>query len=271
MRFVFILVLFVAPVANAQTRIFDLGKLEDKKFRDFIAGKKVVVIGEMHGTTEVPLFVLQLVRQLKQDQKRLTVGLEIPVDHQKDIDEFFKKGDFDKLLELDYFKYPDGRTSAAMGQLIKGLRETKGVLVICFDVASNAPQGVNRDSLMGVILSNSYKSGQMVMLTGNLHANLKEGYWRPKFRSAAFHFNRIEGFNEKLISLNTYFGSGTIWNCMQDGCKEREAFGNGSLKQKDGPANFLCVYESSPSNLHPTGYNGFLFFDKVTASRPLVN
>lgn len=107
----------------------------------------------------------------------------------------------------------------------------------------------------------------MVVLTGNLHANLKEGYWKPQFKSAAFYFNRIKKFNGELISLNTYFGSGTIWNCMQDGCKEREAFGNPNYALKKGPPDYLAVYEGT----HPSGYSGYVYIDKVTASKPLVN
>jgi len=95
-----------------------------------------------------------------------------------------------------------------MGQLINGLRDIKDVSVICFDIDTGLGDGVNRDSLMGLNLSKTYKAGQMVILTGNIHANLKQGYWRPNFKSAIFHFNRIRNFDNKLISLYTYFGSG---------------------------------------------------------------
>src|SRR6267154_6295288 len=267
MRLLLALALLVTSTVNGQTKMFDLTKLGKADFKNFIAKKKIIVVGEMHGTTEVPLFVLQLVRQLQESNEKLTIGLEIPINHQRDIDDYLKTGDFDKLLTLDYFKYPDGRTSVAMGQLIKGLRDIKDLSVICFDIDRGFGTEVNRDSVMGLNLSKSYKGGQMVILTGNLHANLKQGYWRPNFKSAAFHFSRINKFGDSLISLNTYFGSGTIWNCMQDGCKERDAGSNSNLKQKDGPADFIGIYEG----VHPGGYSGFVYFDKVTASKPLVN
>jgi len=267
MRVLLALALLVTWTVQGQTKIFDLTKLDNVDFKNFIAEKKIIVVGEMHGTTEVPLFVLQLIRQLQENQKMLTVGLEIPINHQRDIDDYLRTGDFDKLLMLDYFKYPDGRTSVAMGQFIKGLRDIKDLSVICFDIETGLGAGVNRDSLMGLNLSKNYKGGQMVILTGNLHANLKSGYWRRNFKSAAFHFNKINNFDDQLISLNTYFGSGTIWNCMQDGCKERDAGSNSNLKQKEGPADFIGIYEG----VHPSGYSGFVYFDKVTASKPLVN
>lgn len=268
MRIILLFPILLSLIANGQTKIYDLNKLDSVNFTNFITDKKVIVVGEMHGTTEVPLFVLQLTKQLKRTQKKLTVGLEIPINYQKDINEFMKKGDFEKLKKLDHFKYPDGRTSIAMEQLIKGLRELKSVRVICFDIDTNLSSGVNRDSLMGVNLSNIYEGGQMIILTGNLHANLKEGYWRPNFKSATYHFNKNKKFNDKLISLNTYYAGGTIWNCMQDGCKERDAGTNGgNLKERFGLTNFIGIFEG----VHPSGYSGFVYWDNVTASKPMVD
>ncbi|MEO6902036.1 MAG: hypothetical protein ABI315_02655 [Bacteroidia bacterium] len=267
MRLILLLSFLYTAVANGQTKIYDLNKLDSINFTNFITDKKVIVVGEMHGTTEVPLFVLQLIKQLKKSQKKLTVGLEIPINYQKEINDFMKSGDFEKLKKLDHFKYPDGRTSIAMGQLIKGLRELSGVKTICFDIDTNLRYGINRDSLMGVNLSESYRDGQMVILTGNLHANLKEGYWRPNFKSATYYFNMEKKFNDKLISLNTYYGGGTIWNCMEDGCKERDAGSNGgNVKQSYGFINFIGIYDG----VHPSGYSGFIYWDKVTASKPMV-
>jgi hypothetical protein len=268
MRLILLFYFLLSFIANGQTTIYDLNKLDSPDFKNFIADKKVIVVGEMHGTAEVPLFVLQLIKQLKETQRKLTIGIEIPINYQKDIDDFMKNGDFEKLKNLDHFKYPDGRTSKAMEQLLKGLREIKRVNVICFDIDTNSDSGVNRDSLMALNLTTSYKGGQMVVLTGNLHANLKEGYWRPGFKSATFYFNDNKKFNDQLISLNTYYAGGTIWNCMQDGCKERDAGTNGGdLKSKYGLTNFIGIYEG----VNPSGYSGFIYWDKVTASKPMVN
>lgn len=267
MKIILALLILVTPCTYAQTKLFRISKLDSADFTQFIADKKVIVVGEMHGTTEVPLFVLQLVRQLRKDQKQLTVGLEIPINHQRDIEEYLKTGDFDKLLTLEHFKFPDGRTSESMGQLIKGLREISGLKISCFDIEPGLDVSVNRDSLMGINLSKSYDGNQMIILTGNLHANLKEGYWKPNFRSATFHFNRIQKFDEKLISLNTYFGSGTIWNCMSDGCRERDAGSNPGLSERLKQTNYVGIYEGA----NPSGYSGFVYFDKVTASKPMVD
>lgn len=256
--------LLCALTSAAQMKTFNLNDLKEKSFTEFLSGKKVIVIGEMHGTTEVPMFVLNLVQQLHTKANPVTVGLEIESNYQKELDVFMKDGDFNKLIAIDYFKTPDGRTSVAMGELIKGLRELKGIQVRCFDIPAGTDESLDRDSLMSINLNSAYHhDGQMIILTGNLHANLKEGYWRANFKSAVFRFNTMNSFGDKLISLNTYFGGGTIWNCMRDGCKERDVHSNSEL-QKYG-TKYIGVYKEVFN-----GYSGLIYFDKVTASKPLI-
>jgi hypothetical protein len=266
MRLIFVCTLLTSTVFG-QIRVLDLENPDPTAFKNFFVNKKVIVVGEMHGTTQVPMFVLGLIQQLSQENQPISVGLEIPSNFQSDIDAFLDTGDFGKLLSIEHFKYADGRTSVAMGELIKGLRKIGQLKVVCFDVPLGFDMKTSRDSLMGVTLSEHYKGERMVILTGNLHANLKEGYWRPGFKSAIFHFNRISKLGDKLISLNTYFAGGTIWNCMQDGCKERNAGSNGgNLKQTFGLTNFIGIY----NDVHTSGYSGFVYFDQVTASKPLI-
>lgn len=259
-----IILLSLVSFTSDRTGIFELEELSSPDFQTFISRKKVIVIGEVHGTAEVPQFLLQLIKAAQQPDEPLTVGLEIDDTYQKDIDGYMKDGDFARLLELEYFKVPDGRASMAIGGLIKGLRNLKDVRIVCFDVPSGSPWQT-RDSLMGVNLSRSYDGERMVILTGNLHANLKEGYWRPGFKSAIWHFNRNSDLGDGLLSLETYFGGGTIWNCMNDGCRERDAWVM-QIEKPEGIENYINIYDG----VHPGGHHGFVYFERVTASRPLV-
>ena len=189
-----------------QTKLFDLNKLENGELKDFFLQKKIIVIGEMHGTMEVPHFVLQLVRLLAEEYKPFEVALEINSNHQNEIDDFMKNGNFDELIELDYFKVKDGRSSIAMGELLKGLRNIKGIRIICFDIESTLGNVTYRDSLMAVNLFNHYNGGQLIIFTGNLHALQQEVSWRPGFKSAIIHFDQMMNSGDKLISLNACFG-----------------------------------------------------------------
>ena len=262
MKSVTFILLIVYTTTHAQLTTYELTSVD---FHNFLASKKIIAIGEMHGTREVPLFVLKLAQQLEKENKPLTVALEIGSNYQQVMDEFITNGDFEKLTQLDDFTYPDGRSSIAMGELIKGLREIRTLKILCFDIPAGTSPSLNRDSLMAVNLIKNYQGEQMIILTGNLHANLKEGYWKPGFKSAVFYLNEIAQINDQLLSLNTCFGGGTIWNCMQDGCHEREAPSNAELKQH-AATNYMGVYAKA----HPSGYSGYIYFDNVTASRPLV-
>jgi hypothetical protein len=248
-----------------QEKIFSLENNQSKDLKTCLKSKQVIVVGEMHGTEEVPKFFLQLVKMAGKP-KSLQVALEINKDLQKDIDEFMRTGDFSALLKLDYFKWPDGRSSEAMGNLLRELRAMK-IKVVCFDIESTIQTVVNRDSMMAANLAASFNNGKLLVLTGNLHANLEEGFWRPNFKSAVLRLKQLKNLEGKLISLNTYFNGGTIWNCMSDGCKERDAYAQPEWQTKYGLKDFVVITEQRDEN----GYNGFVYFDKVKASRPLVN
>jgi hypothetical protein len=255
--------LIIAIVAQSQR--FELSSLNGKDFKSFISNKRVLVVGEMHGTTEVPAFVLQLAGLWRETEQNLVVALEIEKNYQNNVDEFLKSGDFDQLVKIDYFKTPDGRTSVAMGELIKGLRKL-GVKIVCFDTPSgSANTGFVRDSLMAVSLASHLSQGPMIILTGNLHANLNEGYWRPHFKSAIYHLKKTSNLNEQLLSINTFFGEGTIWNCMNDGCKEREVNSNSDIGKRAGMKEFVIFFKDESF-----GYDGYVYFDHVLASKPLV-
>jgi hypothetical protein len=266
MRLIFLFTLLASTSVWAQTKLFDLDKLESGEFRNFLSQKDIIVVGEMHGTTEVPQLVLQLVKLTRKKEKHITVGLEIESNLQNGINDFLRTGKFGQLLKHDYFKVADGRTSLAMRALMEGLRKLENIKIVCFDADSVLGNNINRDSVMAANLSNNFTVGKMIVLTGNLHANLKAGYWRPNFRSAICRFKELHSEN-KLVSLNTYFGGGTIWNCMRaDGCKERPAYSNPGIEKKSGMTNFMAVNETNDGS----GYDGFVYFESVTASKPLV-
>ena len=256
--------LFISSCCYAQSTFIDLNATDSDAFTGFALNKKVIVVGEIHGTKEVPLFVLSMLEQLKKNKKPLTLAIEVNSDYQGEFDNYVRTGDFSKILSLENFTYPDGRSSEAMRKLIEGARHL-GVKLVCFDIAINTDAKLNRDSLMGVNLAHAFDGNQMVVITGNLHANLQEGYWRPNFRSAIYYLNSLSKLNDSLVSLNTYFGGGTTWCCMADGCKEHDA-GKMNVGNKHGFTNFIALYEGA----HPSGYTGYVYFDSVTASPPIV-
>ena len=261
--FVFVFV-FVCGLVHAQAQIFDLKKLNNDDFKSFLESKKIIFVGEMHGTTEVPQFVGELISSWRSTGKRITFGIEMPKEYQGDVDEYQRTGDFEKLMKIPHFKVPDGRGSVAMGELIKKIRKMEDVKIVCFDEANVS--GNKRDSLMAVNLLSHVTNGSMVVLTGNIHAHPKEGFWKPWFKSAAFQLKRMTNAGEKMVSINAYFGGGTIWNCMNDGCKEREAF----AARDFGKASEAKEFVNFSLQADPSGYDGYVYFAQVSASKPSI-
>lgn len=264
----FSIVALVCVIANfgfCQNKCYDIKKLDSEDFKNLLKKKSVLIVGEIHGTCEVPNLTLQLAKKMSGNDSKLTIALEINKNYQKDIDEYLKTGDFDKLISIEYFRFKDGRTSIAMGQLIKKLKRLRNIKIVCFDVNSNSAIEINRDSLMAINLIEHLIYGKLLVLTGNIHANLKEGFWKKDFKSATYYLSQVVNKNQ-LVTLNTYFGGGTVWNCIDNQCKEREAYINLGIKEKYGFKNFICFYDT----VHNSGYNGFIYFDKVTASKPLI-
>lgn len=255
----FLSALSVAVVA--QSRYVDLDDVDESSLQSFFSDRDVIVVGEMHGTQEVPDVVYRLAEMLSKDGKPFTVALEQPVDMQEGIDLYMQTGKLERLLSHDFFEIADGRSSKAMLNLLSRLRTLKRIRVLCFDI----PYGlgdVDRDSIMGVNLDAGYKTDRMVVLTGNYHATLEPargGSVVPE--SAVYHFNKMRSLADRILVLQTYFNSGTIWNCMDDGCKERKAYSNPGVTIPDGLRNFIGIDDLS-------GETGYIFFDRVTASTP---
>jgi hypothetical protein len=246
----------------AQKSVFDMANFQSDNWKQFIAKREVIVIGELHGTVEVPNVVLKLAKLITQEYGNVTIALEISCDLQDEMDYYFKSNDSTALFSHDYFKVHDGRTSVAMADLIKNLQKIPGVYILCFDIDSGDPTISKRDSLMGRRLT-MVPRGKMVVLTGNLHANLNKDFHSAGFKSAIYHLQETLQLGDKLVSLYTFFASGTIWNCMNDGCGPRILPTHGTVSES---TSYMVIDDESRID----GYNGYLYFNFVQASPPLL-
>ena len=139
---------------------------------------KVVIIGEMHGTTESPNFILALARMLVQNKKSVLIALEIPGSSQSATDEFVLNGQPDVLAQDNFFKrdYQDGRSSQAMVAMLTGLRTLPSVHVYDFDTGPRVSDGADRDLKMAKNLVEQIQKAKpdiTLVLTGNIHGKLR--------------------------------------------------------------------------------------------------
>lgn len=93
-----------------------------------MAHRRLLVIGEIHGTKQTPAFVAQLVRDASRNRP-VRLGIEFIHDLQAPIQKFLRsKGtpaDHDALFKIGYWSDKDGRTSVAMQHMVETLRRLR--------------------------------------------------------------------------------------------------------------------------------------------------
>jgi hypothetical protein len=215
-----------------------------------IAPGHTLVLGEIHGTREVPAFVASAVCQAAHGWP-VVLGLEMPAQPQF---EAYLESDGgpqaqQALLAAPFWTaaYQDGRENVAALGLIERVRALKKqgrpIELLLFDVQ---PEDVKqRDQLMAEkVIAHHAKHPHFtyVLVMGNLHARKKRGSpWKPD--------DGYEWLTSRLkwpvVSLNAGHDDGTAWICMSGKAEEcgpkvvaaRDSLGRRAVKlapSKDG-------------------------------------
>lgn len=181
--------------------------------------KKVILLGEIHGTQEAPAFLNKMICNALNKNMTLTVGLELPNADQQGVELFVnskgKKADRDQLFKLSFWDYQDGRASMAMFELIETIRklQSKGehMDLLLFD----NPDANDRDYAMAInILAKTINkpTDLFITLSGNIHNEINEG----SGRMGRYVMDKLGEKN--VISLNQGYTGGSAWVCLDTGC-----------------------------------------------------
>jgi hypothetical protein len=251
------------------------GALPDQILRE-IKRYKIISVGEIHGTKEVPELALSLVRLLATTGKSILVGLEIPASEQVALDAFLKSGDIALLKAAPFFRraYQDGRSSQAMATFLDGMRSFRNAKVVGFD-ATHASGGQDRDEKMAINLTKAYEAAPtdyVLFLTGNIHGSISIGTpFDPTYRPMGYQLIHQPGalFAERdFLSIKARNETGESWCCLGasvSDCKVHPMnFGVTNYSQAIS-ADFYFLKEA---NLFE-GYKATLFTRQTTASLPL--
>ncbi len=233
----------------------------------------VVLLGELHGTQQVPHFIAQSVCQVAVQGIPVTVGLEIPDVNQERLQTFIasegKEQDWSKLMESPFWRspYPDGRNSDAVAYLLESLRKlrSQGLDVKVFAFDRPPLQGDAREEAMAsTVLAEAGKSSKRAMLvvSGNLHPRQSKGLpWNPDYRPMGL---RVADAVPNVYSLDIAYATGTAWICAVNGekldCGVKPAKG-----QDNGERYFVHLFDSKKQ-----GYHGIFYVGAVSASLPAV-
>mgnify|MGYP003374926752 CR=1 FL=1 len=231
---------------------------------DLAAPGTTLILGELHGTREVPAFVASLVCQVSSSTATV-LALEVPHTEQARIDAFLaSSGDANAraaLLRGDFWDFPmqDGRRSEAMVQLLEAVRRLREqgapLVVIAFD--SDAPPDV-RDAEMAQRLASArreHSQALFVVVTGGVHASRLPD---EAFIPMAVRFAEL-ATPHRIVSLALQHSGGHAWVCT-DRCGPHDAEG----APDPGPPRIELFEETT------RGFDGTFRVGRITASAPAV-
>ena len=231
-----------------------------------LQGAQTILIGEMHGTVEMPAFVEQLACHFLAQKKAVTVAVELPASWQAAMQQ--RDGVRLALQQAGWNDYwQDGRTSAAMLQLIERIADKRNagadVALLPFDVEPQAMIG-NRDQAMAVQLHRAVSQQPdrvYLILTGNLHARkARNSHPFAKEPMAILLAEALPA--RQQLSLLGHYNSGTAWSCLSDGGCGPQPLAAKTPSDRRGIAGFGDV------ELTAIGYDGAFYLGTISASAP---
>jgi hypothetical protein len=248
-----------------------------------IAGKErlsvpLVLVGEIHGTQEIPAAFGRLVCRAAAERrgKTILVGMEILSSAQSAIDTFLASeggASADHALLAQEFwqrEYQDGRSSEAMFHLLDELRRDRkaGLKIV---VRALDPQHYDspsdRDAAMAASLIDAIaavRPAQTLVLVGNVHTRILNGYpWDAKASYVPFGA-LLRARYDDLIALDVTTLGGSAWTCTSSSAADCGAH-ELRAHETTGPVPRVAL---DPAATPKTGYSGALIIGQVTASAP---
>lgn len=241
------------------------------------AATGLLIIGEMHGTAEIPALVAQLAADIS--ARKDATGKAQPVvvalewsghetGHQAYLASEGTAADKARLLAFRFWSkpYQDGRSSAAMFALLESVRKQarsgSPVQLATFDLNPGQPAG-SRDegmaqNLRAIVQANP--GAKIIALAGNYHARQGTGApWDPQYRFMGNYLTDLAPF-----SLDVDAPRGSYWGCSSGAPEDCKSVTFAS----DGGQARLGMYLDGA--LAKNGYNQGLRLAQLTASLPAV-
>lgn len=197
-------------------------------------GGRLILVGEIHGTNEIPKVVADIFDGMATGGD-VVLGLEIPESEQTKVDAYLKSlgepKDIERLIDSQFWKAPadwqDGRRSAAMLYLLDHIRIIVGkgmkVRVACLDAGSG-----NRQVQIAKKIKNEYEnSAGMVVLIGNYHIFTKEQRESDEGEVVDYLLE------SNPVVINVRSRHGNYWACIGGRCKTQMARGGISPLSND--------------------------------------
>ncbi|QRK04489.1 hypothetical protein JQX13_30040 [Archangium violaceum] len=235
----------------------------------------VVLLGELHGTQEVPHFIAQSACQAATQGIPVTVGLEVPDANQARLETFLasegKEDDWAKLMESPFWRspYPDGRNSEGVVYLIEALRKlrSQGLDVKIFAYDRPPLEGDAREEAMArkvMEVAGQSQKRALLVVSGNLHPRQVKGLpWNPDYRPMG---HRLASLLPNVFSLDVAYNSGSAWICALNKEQTLDCGVKPAKGQDNGDRYFVQLFDGKNAQ----GYHGIFYVGAVSASLPAV-
>lgn len=183
-----------------------------------------ILLGDFHGTRELPAFVGALVAQLAAAHP-VILGLELPAEQVPSLDTYLASDGGPAAREAAlrdpwwHLTYQDGRESVAMFALIEATRALRAggvrVEVACFDPGGSQGEHPDaRDEGMAqrlVALRRARPDATLVAYAGNLHVR-RAAHARMAGRAWMGMFLARAGI--AFVTLDPRYADGSAWTCI---------------------------------------------------------
>jgi erythromycin esterase-like protein len=193
-------------------------------------GQRLLLLGEMHGTREIPQLTGDVVERLSRSGP-LLLALEIHASEHRSLAAYLHSdgspAQREALRRRPYWSVPasrnDGRRSEDMLDLVEQVRSLRAlgrdVAILPFDVANGDPRGAEwRDRAMAECLRRAWSAlpnGRMLVLTGNVHAmRLRPAYAPPQMQTPM----AVDLQDLQPYSIDIAAQAGEYWACPSSGC-----------------------------------------------------
>ena len=240
---------------------------------DAIGTNGLVLLGEMHGTKEIPALVGDLVAHETEIGEDVVLALEITSIDQTLVNSYLtspgEPADQAALVAGEHWQEPthDGRDSQAMFGLIEHIRKLHNrganVAIDFFDVPGVGERDKRMaDHLRSVVLRSP--RAIVLVLTGNIHAMTARPPWKMFNDGKQIEPPMTAGrylADLHPLSINISAATGEAWVCMDRECRPHTMRNKGVIEEAT-----LELAEPSKS-----AWNATLTLPKFTASPPAVD
>lgn len=247
------------------------------KFLEIINPYKVIAVGEMHGSCEIPRFFGRLVSALVNANELLTVGLEISRSNQAVFDQFLETGDEGLLSRAQHFSSPtnDGRSSMAIHSLVKDLAGSHVANILAFDIdySFHCEGEQQRDSAMAKHILAHMKENpknKVLLLCGNIHSAATIGtFFDLDFKPLVYELGHLDETcisPTDIFSIAVDFDSGETWS--QSNTQPEPTMRWASSQSPFSTLSDLQSYFVAFKTTKFRGHDALVFFKTVSASPP---